>query len=167
MFTRSNVSALAYSGHIETSIEAVRMDGSGLRQLVAGGGEPAYSPDGRRIAFVSNRDRDGTIRTGEDESEYANELYLMNADGTGAQRLTNSSGLSELAPTWSPDGTRIAYARQAEGFTKTIAVVNANGSCGHEIAGDPTGGVWYTEPSWRPRRPRVPEEMVRCSGAGG
>ncbi|HWJ51170.1 MAG TPA: hypothetical protein VNR42_09125, partial [Solirubrobacteraceae bacterium] len=142
VFTRSNVGALAYTGRIETSIEAIGVDGSGLRQLVAGGSDPAYSPDGRRIAFVTNRDHDGTIRTGEDESQYANELYVMNADGTGAGRLTHSSELDELEPTWSPDGTRIAYARQAEGFTKTIAVINADGSCGHEIAGDPTGDVW-------------------------
>ena len=166
VFTRSNVSALAYAGRIETSIEAMGVDGSGLRQLVAGGSDPAYSPDGRRIAFVTNRDHDGTIRTGEDESEYANELYVMNADGTGADRLTHSSELSEFEPTWSPDGTRIAYARQAEGFTKTIAVINADGSCGHEIAGDPAGDVWFTEPSWRPGRPRVPEGAMNCSSAG-
>jgi Tol biopolymer transport system component len=166
VFTRFNVSALAYAGQIETSIEAMGVDGSGLHQLVAGGSDPAYSPDGRLIAFVTNRDHDGTIRTGEDESQYANELYVMNADGTGADRLTHSSELSELEPTWSPDGTRIAYARQAEGFTKTIAVINTDGSCGHEIAGDPAGDAWFTGPSWRPGRPRVPEGAMNCSGAG-
>jgi len=163
LFTRANVNALASVGQVETSIEAMGVDGSGLHQLLAGAGDPAYSPDGRRIAFVTSRDRNGTLATGEDESEYANELYVMNADGTGAERLTNSSNLSELAPTWSPDGTRIAYARQAEGFTKTIAVINADGSCGHEIAGDPTGDVWYSEPSWRPGRPGVPEGAMSCT----
>jgi TolB protein len=142
------------------------VDGSGLRRLVADGRDPAYSPDGRRIAFVTPRDHNGTIRTGEDESAYANELYVMNANGTGAERLTHSSELSELEPTWSPDGTRIAYARQAEGFTRTIAVINADGSCGHEIAGDPAGGVWFSEPSWRPARPRVSEGETKCSSAG-
>jgi Tol biopolymer transport system component len=160
LFTRSNVGA-PY-GRSEISIETMRADGSGLRQLVAAGSEPTYSPDGQRIAFVSNRDHDGVIRTGEDESEYASELYVMKADGTGAQRLTHTSGLSEIGPTWSSDGTRIAYARQAEGFTKTVAVVNADGSCGHEIAGDPTGNVWYTEPSWRPSKPRVSQGPMRC-----
>ncbi len=166
VFTRSNVGALAYAGRIEPSIEAIGIDGSGLHRLVDGGSEPAYSPDGRRIAFVTNRDRDGTIRTGEDESEYADELYVMNADGTGAERLTHSPELSEFAPSWSPDGTRIAYARQAEGFTKTIAVVNADGSCGREIAGDRAGNVWYSEPSWRPVRPRFPEGAMSCSSTG-
>jgi Tol biopolymer transport system component len=165
VFTRANVSALEQIGRIETSIEAMTPDGSGLRQLFPGGIDPAYSPDGRRIAFVSNRDRNGIIRVGEDESEFANELYVMNADGTGAHRLTHSSKLSELSPTWSPDGTRIAYARQAEGFTKTVAVINADGSCGHEIAGDPTGSVWYTEPSWRPGTSRLREVATPCSTA--
>ncbi len=162
VFTRLNVSALAYAGKTEKSIEVMGVDGSGLRQLVADGIDPAYSPDGRRIAFVTNRDHSGSIRTGEDESEYANELYVMNADGTGADRLTHSSELGELQPTWSPNGTRIAYARQDEAFAKTIAVINADGSCGHEIAGDPTRGAWFTEPSWRPGRPRVPEGPMHC-----
>ena len=44
VFTRSNLSALKHSGRIETSIETMGTDGSGLRQLVAGGSDPAYSP---------------------------------------------------------------------------------------------------------------------------
>jgi Tol biopolymer transport system component len=166
LFTRFNLSALAVSGHVESSIQAISPDGAGLRELAAAGSDPTYSPDGRRIAFVSNRDRDGIIRTGEDESEYANDLYVMNSDGTGAARLTHSSELSELEPTWSPDGTRIAFTRQAEGFTKTIAVINANGSCGHQIAGDPTGAVWYSQPSWRPAARRALEGAMHCSNAG-
>ena len=84
-------------------------DGSDVFTIPVGGGtptdrsqsggantDPTWSPDGARIGFVSTRD--GTA-----------ELYAMNADGTGQQRLTTNA-ITEAAPSWSPDGTRIAVA---------------------------------------------------------
>ncbi|MEJ7892119.1 MAG: thrombospondin type 3 repeat-containing protein, partial [Solirubrobacteraceae bacterium] len=66
--------------------------------------EPAYSPDGRKIAFVSERDGNP-------------EIYVMNADSSGTPtRLTNNpadagmeSGIADSQPTFSPDGKKIAY----------------------------------------------------------
>jgi len=58
---------------------------------------PAWSPDGRRLAFHTNRD--GNV-----------EIYIMNADGTAPVRLT-SSEQAEVEPTWSPDGATLAFAR--------------------------------------------------------
>ena len=58
--------------------------------------QSAWSPDGRRIAFKSRRNGN-------------NELYVMNADGSGQTRLTNSFNVSEGQPAWSPDGTRLLY----------------------------------------------------------
>ena len=57
-------------------------DGSGLRQLTrnAGRHRPAWSPDGRKIAFISWRDGG------------AAEIYVMNADGTDQRRLTRTHG---------------------------------------------------------------------------
>jgi len=52
-----------------------------------------WSPDDKKIAFVS--DRDGS-----------QEIYVMNADGSNASRLTDAGGIQ---PTWSPDGARIAF----------------------------------------------------------
>jgi len=59
--------------------------------------EPAWSPDGQRIAFSSNRD-----------GNY--ELYVMNADGSGQRRLTHNRPV-DAGPSWSPDGKRLAFAR--------------------------------------------------------
>jgi Tol biopolymer transport system component len=73
---------------------------------------PMWSPDGRQIVFVSNRD--GNL-----------ELYIMNADGTNQQRLTNDQTALEAFPAWAVDGNRIAY---AEFITTDIYVMNADGS---------------------------------------
>ncbi|MDP9343520.1 MAG: hypothetical protein M3Q23_15795 [Actinomycetota bacterium] len=59
---------------------------------------PAWSPDGTRIAFI--RSKPGAFP----------ELYVVNADGSGLQRLTTNTWI-EGHPSWSPDGTRIAFDR--------------------------------------------------------
>jgi Tol biopolymer transport system component len=156
-FTRVREGLIAHR-----EVEVMSADGSGLQMLAPDSADPAFSPDGNQIAFVSSRDRNGIVRTGEDESAYADELYVMNADGRKPRRLTYTSELSERAPSWSPDGTRIAYARQDSGFTKIVAVVNADGSCGREIAADPRGNTWYSEPAWRPGAGRTGEGALRC-----
>jgi Tol biopolymer transport system component/predicted small lipoprotein YifL len=63
---------------------------------------PAWSPDGSQIVFSAQvgRHRD---------------LYLINVDGSGLQRLTLDDANDEFAPTWSPDGSRIAFQSSAAG----------------------------------------------------
>jgi TolB protein len=65
---------------------------------------PTYSPDGRRIAFVSDR---GGLPA----------LYVMDADGSGQMPLVAESeaGASSQAPEWSPDGTKIIFHREISG----------------------------------------------------
>jgi WD40 repeat protein len=75
--------------------------------------QPAFSPNGQRIAFVSNRDADL-------------EIYVMNADGSGQTRLTSSAGADEF-PAWSPDGTKIVFESARLGATE-VFVMNADGS---------------------------------------
>ena len=58
--------------------------------------EPAWSPDGSRIAYASNRR--GTL-----------DLYQKNADGTGAEELLLTSPQSKHVETWSPDGRFLVY----------------------------------------------------------
>ena len=65
-------------------------DGSGQRRLTRKGAEPAWSHDGRSIAFSR-----------------ADDIYVMGADGSGKRRLTRRGN----SPTWSPDGHRIAFVR--------------------------------------------------------
>jgi dipeptidyl aminopeptidase/acylaminoacyl peptidase len=72
------------------------------------GVSPAWSPDGRRIAFVSFGEHNGAACPA-DSCPPSGEIYVVDADGTGLTRLTMSAADDEH-PTWSPDGSRIAFA---------------------------------------------------------
>jgi len=65
---------------------------------------PAWSPDGSKLAFVSNRDG-------------AFEIYAMEADGTNQTRLTYSTGVlaEALCPSWTPDGSGIVFTSNQTG----------------------------------------------------
>ena len=82
-----------------------RLDGGGARILTREVGlqyDPAISPDGKTIAFISGHGY-GT-----------HELCLCDADGGDIRPLTKNTAL-ELSPTWSPDGKRIAYTSDTTG----------------------------------------------------
>jgi dipeptidyl aminopeptidase/acylaminoacyl peptidase len=90
----------------ELSIVVADAEGNDAR-VVAGGGRvtndyPAWSPDGQRIAYISDRDGD-----------FGN-LWVTDADGSGAERLVHEAA-QHGAPAWSPDGRRIAYTRNEDG----------------------------------------------------
>jgi Tol biopolymer transport system component len=90
--------------------------------------EPAWSPDASQIAFSSRRS--GTF-----------DLYVMNTDGTGTRRLT-SGKQNDSHPTWSRDGTRLAFERDGD-----IYVISAGGSGLRRIS-DATAEE--REPAWSP-----------------
>ena len=91
-------------------------DGSGKRLLTLGEG-PAWSPDGRKLAFVGL-----TARTASGKCE----IYVINADGSGKRRLTSTPGC-ENGPTWSPDGRKIAFSRGGN-LHQQVYLMNADGS---------------------------------------
>jgi len=128
--------------------------GSRARKLVDSDGwdaGPAWSPDGRRIAFVSDRDRNGDCFF-HDCSGHNGEIYVMNADGSEQRRLTDDPG-DDGSPTWSPDGTRIAFAglRNVEGAVDApgenyeIYVMNADGS---DLRPLTDNTAWDWQPDW-------------------
>lgn len=66
--------------------------------------QPAWSPDGTRIAFAADNGGDTF------------DLWSIRPDGTEQQRLTDKPNANEYSPTWSPDGTRIAYVSDENGY---------------------------------------------------
>ncbi len=102
-------------------------------------GFPAWSPDGKRLIFMSNRDGNW-------------EIYLVNADGSGLRRLTQSNS-SEGMPTWSPDGIAIAYMSDRGGQWGVYLQRLDDGRVARLINLDTTYEDWMMERvAWGPRR---------------
>ena len=109
--------------------------------------EPAWSPDGGRIAFASRR-------TGRSA------IYVMLADGTGTRRLT-AGKQDDMHPTWSPDGKRIAFVR---GFDGKVEVMSADGTGVHRLTdaeGAETDPAWSPDGRWIAYSGRAPGTPVR------
>jgi TolB protein len=91
---------LEQSSRTNIEIFSVNMNGGEPRQLPGGSpaldGEARFSPDGKQILFVSQRDGNSDI-------------YLMNADGSDTRRLTRHPS-PDIHPDWSPDGRWIVFA---------------------------------------------------------
>ena len=69
---------------------------------------PAWSPDGREIVFARDLDPIRGRRRDHD-------IFTMKADGRHERNLTNSPGVDEFDPDWSPDGRRIAFVGDRDG----------------------------------------------------
>jgi|tagenome__1003787_1003787.scaffolds.fasta_scaffold20883379_1 Tol biopolymer transport system component len=120
---------------------------------------PAWSPDGKEIAFsTSLNGRQSPITqivTGRD-------LYVVEANGSGQRRLTQSSerNVADRDPTWSADGRALAFETfdRDEQSRSSIYAVNADGTCEHRIAEVPG-----RRPAWQPGVTTVPFQCVDLS----
>lgn len=114
------------------------VDGGAKRRLVSGmsSDQPAWSPDGTRIAFTSGR---------RDSNRVMGDLYVIDADGDHLQRLTNNSSRDEFAA-WSPDGARIAYGSLRDG-NFDIYIMRSDGSDLQRITSHPATDL---RPAWSP-----------------
>jgi len=141
---------------IPSQIFTIKPDGTGQRQLThvpddKTAASPAWSPDGRRIAFQSNVD-----------GEF--QLWVMNADGSGQTRLLSDPGYNHYQPSWSPDGSRLVFSRCFVGLGFDaycdLATVSATGRGLRTLL----GGNWiHTRPRYSPDG----RQIVFASNRGG
>jgi Tol biopolymer transport system component len=116
-------------------------DGSNIVRLTENEGiadtDPAWSPDGTRIAFFSTRSDPGQI-------------FVMDADGSNVIPLAHTGEYCD-EPAWSPDGARIAFvisAGERPSYQREIFVMDADGRNVTRLTAD--DNVWSYHPAWVP-----------------
>ncbi len=135
-------------------IYVMNADGKNPRRLTnnpASDYAPSWSPDGKRIAFISDRDRHPRRRI---PDWFASEIYVMDADGGNQQNLTNHPS-DDSSPSWSPDGKRIVFESDRDndkGHNIEIYVMDADGSNQINITKNLTSD---TDPAWSPDGKRI------------
>lgn len=137
---------IAYLGN--GKVYLVNSDGTAPRPLISGlrvdnWGDLSWSPNGKQIAFTVGDHNDG--------EHYGDtlQIYVAAADGTKARRLTGTA-YGAFDPTWSPDGTRIAFTISNAGDRPRIAVIGADGTHLRMLASPPASSNAYWVPDWSP-----------------
>lgn len=113
------------------------LNGKNIRQLTKELGydaEGSYSPDGKLIAFASNRSQYKDVFSDEEkkfldnDASYTMEIYIMKADGSGVKRLTTSRGY-DGGPFFSADGKKLTWRRfSPDGSKAEIYTMNIDGT---------------------------------------
>jgi len=121
-------------------------------------GQPAWSPDGTKIAFTGpgTPNEDG-VRRGD--------VYVMDADGTNRTNLTNTPNFLDYQPSWAPSGEKLTFVREVEGRVfleqPDIFVIDANGANANNLTQTDES---ESHPDWSPDGAKIAFSGVRNSG---
>ena len=146
---------IAFSSDREGNFEIYVMDtdGRNKRRLTTNrhdDWDPSWSPDGTRIAFTSSETGIGAFLHTQIVRDGRPQIYVMDADGKNRRRLSKNP-FAEWHPSWSPDGTRIAFTSSSDRPTADgywdIYVMDANGNNPRNLTNHPRAD-W--QPSWSP-----------------
>lgn len=120
-----------------------------LTNLAEGACQPAWSPDGSQIVFISPcRGRNSTYPDAR--------LYLIDADGSDLTPLLQSEG-DDFDPAWSPDGTRIAFTSLRDGYARLYLLDLRDNSVTPLTA----EGISASQPAWSPDGSRIAYAIIR------
>lgn len=166
------------------SVYVMNSNGTGQTRLTFGAGsvadeQPAWSRDGGHLAFVSTRDSEVESWQETDETggviyrtavRTNKEVYVMNADGTGQTRLTDSPA-NDDSPSWSPDGTKLVFRSDRERDccdpTSQVWVMNADGTGAVNLSGNSFGDYGASWASGTGNQPPVADAGGSYSGIMG
>lgn len=132
---------------LDYNVFTMSFTGDNVRRLTSdpvGGFEPAYSPDGKKIAYVGSPDRQ-------------TDIYVMNADGSHKRLLTDEAAipgdaLKDRNPAFSPGGRTIVFARGRGDFDYDLYKINVDGSNLAPVFRSPKRDE---QPAWSPDGKRI------------
>jgi TolB protein len=126
-------------------IWSIRADGTGPRQLTSGAGndgQAAISPDGRKMAFMS--DRSGN-----------NDIWVLDFVTGGLTNLTAGNPGTDASPTWSPSGAEIAFMSRRNGVDAIWKMSASGGPVTQLTFPAPTPIEGDMHPDWSPAGGRI------------